>query len=433
MPTQYGKSKAGKKRVRHDPLAASMAEDPGYLSTPLKAAKRARRKQFTQDEDMEEDVEKPMSVKMSKKVLDLAKEQRQESIHPARRLALKNQKGKPREVNFDLSLLENEDFSDDEAEYNKVGADGLTPEEEAALSLFAPKNTQETQTLRQLVGQKIIENERAKNLDDVEEELEKRMPKEFVNVFKDVGKVLQNWKSGRLPKAFKIIPNLANWEEVLQLTRPEEWSPNVMYYATKMFASNLRVFACQRFYNCVLLPAVRDDIARNKKLNYHYYQACKKSLFKSKAFYRGFLIPLCQQGCTPREALILSGLVGKKSIPRLETCAAIYKLLELPYSGPTSIFLKVLLNKKYALPSSLIDVLVSYFRKFQKDPRKLPVVWNQLFLVFAQRYKTALNNNQKESLKEVMRVQFHHQITPEIRRELFSITVKENQFESMDI
>jgi essential nuclear protein 1 len=34
---------------------------------------------------------------------------------------------------------------------------------------------------------------------------------------------------GKVPKAFKIIPNLKNWEDVLWLTNPEGWSPHAMY------------------------------------------------------------------------------------------------------------------------------------------------------------------------------------------------------------
>lgn len=30
----------------------------------------------------------------------------------------------------------------------------------------------------------------------------------------------------QVPKAFKIIPNLSNWEEVLYLTEPDNWSPH---------------------------------------------------------------------------------------------------------------------------------------------------------------------------------------------------------------
>ena len=36
-----------------------------------------------------------------------------------------------------------------------------------------------------------------------------------------VGDILSKYRSGKLPKAFKIIPSLQNWEEVLQsLTMP---------------------------------------------------------------------------------------------------------------------------------------------------------------------------------------------------------------------
>jgi len=52
--------------------------------------------------------------------------------------------------------------------------------------------------------------------------------------------------------------------------------------------------AYYRFLNIILLDKVRDDIAENKKLNYHLYMALKKSLYKPGAFFKGFLFPLCQ-------------------------------------------------------------------------------------------------------------------------------------------
>ena len=42
-----------------------------------------------------------------------------------------------------------------------------------------------------------------------------------------------------MPKIFKIIPQIANWEEVLFLTKPESWSPASTFEATKIFCSNL--------------------------------------------------------------------------------------------------------------------------------------------------------------------------------------------------
>lgn len=48
-----------------------------------------------------------------------------------------------------------------------------------------------------------------------------------------VPQVLCKYRSGKLPKAFKIIPALSNWEQVLYLTEPEKWSAAAMYQATR--------------------------------------------------------------------------------------------------------------------------------------------------------------------------------------------------------
>jgi len=37
-------------------------------------------------------------------------------------------------------------------------------------------------------------------------------------MYQGVGQVLSKYRSGKLPKAFKIIPNLKNWEQMLYLT-----------------------------------------------------------------------------------------------------------------------------------------------------------------------------------------------------------------------
>lgn len=109
-----------------------------------------------------------------------------------------------------------------------------------------------------------------------------------------VGKLLCRYTTGKLPKAFKRVPSLEVWEDVLYLTEPEKWTPNAMFQATRIFSSNLGVKKAQRFYNLVLLPRVRDDILKNKKLHFSLYQALIKSLYKPAAFFKGILLPLCQ-------------------------------------------------------------------------------------------------------------------------------------------
>ena len=56
------------------------------------------------------------------------------------------------------------------------------------------------------------------------------------NLF-SVGKFLAKYKSGKVPKPFKVIPSLVNWEAILDITEPEKWSPAAVFEATKFFAA----------------------------------------------------------------------------------------------------------------------------------------------------------------------------------------------------
>ena len=56
--------------------------------------------------------------------------------------------------------------------------------------------------------------------------------------------------------------------------------------------------------------------------------------------------------------------------------------------------------------------------QFQNISQKLPVVWHQSLLVFAQRYKNSLREGQRKVLRAVLKKHQHHLITSEIRREL---------------
>ena len=103
------------------------------------------------------------------------------------------------------------------------------------------------------------------------------------------------------------------------------------------------------------------------------------------------VVVFAQDGCTAREAVILGSILNKISIPMMHSGAALLKLSELEYAGPTLIFMKTLLNKKYSLPYQVIEALVKYFVRFEKDERLMPVVWHQCLLVFAQRYCNSID------------------------------------------
>ena len=303
------------------------------------------------------------------------------------------------------------------------GAPGLTEEEEALVaSMMSNNNTGERKTLADLILEKIDEKEaeKAGDYDGQDDNPMGAMPPKVVEVYTDIGKILSRYTAGKLPKAFKVIPSLSNWEDVLYLTRPDMWTPQAMFAATRIFASNLNPKMAQRFYNLVLLDAVRADIQNSKKLNYHYYMALKKSVYKPAAFFKGILLPLCKENCTLREAAIVASVLQRVSIPVLHSAVAIHKLALLAeYNGAASIFIKTLLNKKYSLPAPVIGSLVRHFAGFINDNRTLPVLWHQSLLVFVQRYKNEVQDEARNSLRLVMKKHFHPKITPEIRRELF--------------
>lgn len=300
------------------------------------------------------------------------------------------------------------------------GAPGLSEEDEKLIASMMGKDSNERKTLADIIMEKIDEKG-ANGFPNEEggEDFQSEMPPKVIEVYTDIGKILSRYTSGKLPKAFKVIPSLSNWEEVLYLTRPDLWTPQAMFAATRIFASNLNPKMAQRFYNLVLLDSVRADIQANKKLNYHYYMALKKSVYKPSAFFKGILLPLCKENCTLREAAIVASVLQRVTIPVLHSAVAIHKLAQLEYSGASSIFIKTLLNKKYSLPAPVIGSLVRHFSSFITDDRTLPVLWHQSLLVFVQRYKNEVQNEARNSLRVVMKKHFHPKITPEIRRELF--------------
>lgn len=326
----------------------------------------------------------------------------------------------------------------DEKELEFLDGNKVTEEDEIALALFsnmenkakgrndASENATESGPrimLADIILEKIREKEeadaRAAAIAADPERAER--DRKIAEVYGLVGNILSRYRSGKVPKAFKVIPKLRNWEEVLYLTRPDEWSPAAVYVATRLLASNLAAKQVLGFYTDILLPRCLEDISENKKLNYHLYRALAKAVYKPDAFNKGILFPLCEDyGCTLRQATIIGSVVSKVSIPMLHSGAALLYICQLPYSPPNSIIITALLEKKYALPYRVLDAVVDSFLKMKLDPRSPPLVWHQSLLAFAQRYKMELTMEQKEKLKLLMRVHTHHAVTPEIRRELFS-------------
>jgi essential nuclear protein 1 len=304
----------------------------------------------------------------------------------------------------------------------------------------------QTTNLADLILQRIAEKEA---LQDPSSITEKRfigggapedaieIPLKVAETFSKIASILSRYKSGPLPKPFKVLPTLPQWPTLLEITDPPSWTPHAFFAATKIFISAQPATA-QHFLETVLLDAVRSDIQQNKKLNIHLFDALKKSLYKPAAFFKGFLFPLVSSGATLREASIISGVLARVSIPVLHSAAALLRLCEIAAeqsavtseaAGAANVFIRVLLEKKYALPYKAVDALVFHFLRFRGSKEagpelsggeKLPVLWHQGLLIFAQRYKNDITEDQREALLDLILVRGHREIGPEVRRELLA-------------
>ncbi|TYZ65215.1 hypothetical protein PybrP1_003990 [[Pythium] brassicae (nom. inval.)] len=431
------------KPKRASPLEKQLAFDNKPWFEKNAGKKKSQQGRDGSDDDMDDERGDVMPERLSRKTLELARQQQAEE--QALESKKQQQKQQPtaggsaraavqtRAQAYASSEDEDEDASDEEMDTDEYEGDELVrindgyvedieidEDDEEALANFM-LGAPERRNLADIIMDKIFEKE-ARERGDVEEEApESRFDPKIVEVYTGVGKILQRYTSGKLPKAFKVIPSLSYWEDILWLTTPHKWSPHAMRAATRLFASNLNPKMAQRFFNIFLLEHVRDDIRENKRLNFHLYMALKKALYKPQAFFKGVVIPLCEsQNCTLREAAIIGSVLSKVSVPVIHSAATLMKLASMAYSGGNSMFIRVLLNKKYSLPTRVIAELGKHFLQFTSDPRTLPVLWHQSLLTFTQRYKNDIPKAQKEAMKALLKAHFHHQITPEIRRELFN-------------
>merc|ERR1711890_195478 len=99
-------------------------------------------------------------------------------------------------------------------------------------------------------------------------------------------------------------------------------------------------------------------------------------------------------------------------------------------AGPVNIFIRTLLEKKYALPYKVIDALVFHFMRFRAvgasngdamevesvagdlgGTGRLPVIWNQCLLAFAQRYRNDITEDQREALLDLLLTRGHKTIS----------------------
>lgn len=425
-----------KAKPRHNPLLKDITISDGILRDSSKKLSKARKNEGDAPEGF-------LDASTSRKILQLAKEQQEE---------LENDliSGPKEDNSFALTLRDqvmddedpmdgsDEDYSDfeEDAYYEEEEIDVDEKDQALFENYFKGETAGNSINLADKILAKIQEKEllREKSLSSLNKTDAVYLPPKVIAAYEKIGQIMSTYKHGKLPKLLKVLPTLKNWEQVLYVTNPEGWTPHATYEATKLFVSNLQAHEAQKFIEKVLLEKFRNSIEDSEKhsLDYHIYRAIKKALYKPGAFFKGFLLPLVDDHCTVREATITASVLSKVSVPVLHSSVALTQLVSRDFRPATMVFIRVLIEKKYALPYQTLDEVVFYFMRFKKAVQEdmsealesneptLPVVWHKAFLAFAQRYKNDITDDQRDFLLETVRQRFHHAIGPEIRRELLA-------------
>ena len=104
-------------------------------------------------------------------------------------------------------------------------------------------------TLADIIQEKLTEKrtEIDTQYTDAESLQQRELDPRVVEMYQEVGEILAKYRSGKVPKAFKVIAQFRNWEDLLILTKPENWSAAAVYQATRIFTANLKEKFAQRY------------------------------------------------------------------------------------------------------------------------------------------------------------------------------------------
>ncbi|KAK4684095.1 essential nuclear protein 1, partial [Tremellales sp. Uapishka_1] len=444
-------------KPRHDPLHVELQADESVNKYGRVTKPGKRRAKDEGDDDGEGRGE---DARMSRKILELARDQQEEIAgeNEEQWMDEDEEEVAPSKRAREVKAIESDDeeeFSDGDVSAGEEYAElEIDPADHATMDALNPglgnAEASGSRTLADMIFDQMEGGAVLRGIEDDDEgppDPRKGLNPKVIEVYTKVGFLLSRYKSGPLPKALKILPSLPHWAQLLALTEPTKWTPHATFACTKIFVSNLKPSETRVFLEGVLLEKCREDMRMNGgKLNVQLYEALKKSLYKPAAFFKGVLFPLCETACSLKEAAIVASVLSKVSVPVLHSAAALLRLSSMDYSGmstlsrvssldrpslnntagPNSLFIRILLDKKYALPFKVVDSIVFHFIRLANSPRskdgedKLPVLWHQSMLVFVQRYGSDLTQDQKDALLDVIRSRPHKTISQEIRREILN-------------
>lgn len=437
------KARGGRKAERSGPFAPSLEATLRQDVTAKRKRKDNQRKRVVDDDDNLEDiaVADADDLETLKKLQGLTVADFDDSAEASA-------------AGIEPGMEEETVGFDDLATY-PVDDQEVAQEVEAAVSSAAVPSAASSALPQRTIGALLFEHLQEQSRAQAETEKMALFSESTKKLFRDVGLYMSKYKSGKLPKALRTIPNLKNWLDILWLTRPESWSANGVAAVTPMFVSgSVNQVQCRKFMTHVLLPAVLKDLdANDGRLNVHLFNALCTCLLRQPAiFFKAVYFPVVlkeEDDCTYKEAVIMSAVVAKQSFPGIHAAAALIKMCRhQPQSNQLFYCMLRLIQKKHDLPVSAIKIVTKYFlshtnykpmnrgtdgvdgraeigdgqtvKSHVAGPKlsSMPVIWHQCLLVFIQHWKHSIDEEEREDFRALFKAHYHPKITPEARREL---------------
>ncbi|KAJ2903758.1 bystin [Zalerion maritima] len=474
-PERMPKTTTPRGRKRHNPL-----EDDILATGPLRQNGHKKRKSRDENESQHVD------SKQSKTVLELSRilaGEDQEDSEPGAtaqpdQFGLESRfgQGSDKEIKVEEEYEEWDGIDGNGGEDDEIEQAELDPKDREDFDRIFPPNKEEddllkygwdgkpkdaapeegeTRNLGDIIMQKIREVEGRQRQgthshhgqDAMEDDEDVELDPKIAESMEKLGLFLSRYKSGKVPKLVGVLPQAPLWEEYLEIANHPEWSPHAVERVTRTFISAKGDIAATYLEN-VLLPRFRQEIGEFNKVHRQIYNAIEKSLFKSVAFFTGFLFPLVFDGCTVKEAKVIASIMSQNKIPLLTGCVGLEKMCEVAaqeasstgeLASASNMFIKTLIEKRYAMPFQVIDSLVFHFlRTRSTDPAsvrpgdskddidakgvrlRLPLVWHEALHIFAELYKNDITEDQREELLDLLQTHGHPKFASATRKELLA-------------
>ena len=127
--------------------------------------------------------------------------------------------------------------SEDELEIQKYEEKEIdvNEDDDLAIRMFMKPSGVKTKTLADLINEKITEKRteidtQFTDTSDVARDIDPKV----AEMYTEVGTLLSRYRAGKIPKAFKVLPQFRNWEQLLYLTNPDMWSAAATYQVRRI-------------------------------------------------------------------------------------------------------------------------------------------------------------------------------------------------------